>query len=69
MVCKGDVATAAAELSREQTQCEKVKVEIQKKFEDASYTTAQLEAKVENVRWIFTEKSQVNHSKPLHYGL
>lgn len=59
-VCKGDIVTVAAELSREQTQCERVKNELHKKFEDASSTTAQLEAKMEKLRQNYTEKSQVN---------
>ncbi|XP_057179371.1 coiled-coil domain-containing protein 178 isoform X1 [Triplophysa rosa] len=61
-ILKGDIATAAAELSREQTQCERAKIELQKKFEDASSTTAQLEAKVEKLRQNYTEKSQTIES-------
>lgn len=62
MVCKRDIATAAGELSREQTQCERVKVELQKKFEDALSTSAQMDEKVEKRRQIYTETSQVHHS-------
>ncbi|XP_065115162.1 coiled-coil domain-containing protein 178 [Paramisgurnus dabryanus] len=57
-VLKESVATAAAELKREQTHGEMMKSDLQKKFKDASSTTAQLETKVEHLRQIYTEKSQ-----------
>ncbi|XP_056593712.1 coiled-coil domain-containing protein 178 isoform X2 [Triplophysa dalaica] len=61
-ILKGDIVTVAAELSREQTQCEREKIELHKKFEDASSTTAQLEAKMEKLRQNYTEKSQTIES-------
>ncbi|XP_055038138.2 coiled-coil domain-containing protein 178 [Misgurnus anguillicaudatus] len=61
-VLKESVATAAAELKREQTHGEMKKSELQKKFKDASSTTAQLETKVEHLRQIYTEKSQAIES-------
>lgn len=57
---QGNMDTEAAEYKREQTDCERVKEELQKKYEGALSTTSQLETEVEQLRQTYTEKSEVN---------
>ncbi|KAI2648822.1 Coiled-coil domain-containing protein 178 [Labeo rohita] len=57
-ILKGNRDAEAAEYNREQTDCERVKGELEKKYEDALSTTTQLETEVEQLRQTYTEKSE-----------
>uniref|UniRef100_A0A9J7ZH71 Si:dkeyp-7a3.1 n=1 Tax=Cyprinus carpio carpio TaxID=630221 RepID=A0A9J7ZH71_CYPCA len=57
-ILKGNRDAEAAEYNREQKDCERVKGELQKKYEDALSAAAQLETEVEQLRQIYTEKSE-----------
>ncbi len=57
---QGNRDTDAAEYNREQTDYKREKVDLQKKYEDALSTAAQLENEVEQLRQIYKEKSEVN---------
>lgn len=57
---QGNMDVEAAEYNREQTDCERVKEELQKKYEGALSTTSQLETEVEQLRQTYKEKSEVN---------
>ncbi|KAG1944329.1 hypothetical protein F2P79_014703 [Pimephales promelas] len=57
-ILQGNTDTEAAEYNREQTECERVKEELQKKYEGALSTTSQLETEVEQLRQTYTEKSE-----------
>jgi len=57
---QGNTDTEAAEYNREQTECERVKEELQKKYEGALSTTSLLETEVEQLRQTYTEKSEVH---------
>ncbi|XP_051969765.1 coiled-coil domain-containing protein 178 [Xyrauchen texanus] len=57
-ILKGNVAAITAEYNCEQTRCEKVKGELQKKNEDAFSKSAQLQTEVEQLRQLYTEKSE-----------
>ncbi|KAK2870343.1 hypothetical protein Q8A67_024735 [Cirrhinus molitorella] len=57
-ILKGNRDAEAAEYNREQTDCERVKGELEKKYEDGLSTTTQLETEVEQLRQTYTEKSE-----------
>ncbi|XP_016093486.1 coiled-coil domain-containing protein 178 [Sinocyclocheilus grahami] len=57
-ILKGNRDAEAAKYIREQKDCERVKGELQKKYEDTLSTAAQLETEVEQLRQIYTEKSE-----------
>lgn len=57
-ILKGNMDVEAAEYNHAKTDCERVKDELQKKYEDAFSTTSQLEMEVEQLRQTYTEKSE-----------
>ncbi|KAK7123439.1 hypothetical protein R3I93_021763 [Phoxinus phoxinus] len=57
-ILQSNMDTEAAEYNREQTDCERVKEELQKKYEGALSTSSQLETEVEQLRHTYTEKSE-----------
>lgn len=57
---QGNMDVERAEYNREQTDCKRLKEELQKKYEGALSTTSQLETEVEQLRQTYTEKSEVN---------
>ncbi|XDV47847.1 hypothetical protein PO909_017399 [Leuciscus waleckii] len=57
-ILKGNMDVEAAEYNREQTDCERVKEELQKKYEGALSTTSQLETEVEQLRRTYKDKSE-----------
>ncbi|XP_052451374.1 coiled-coil domain-containing protein 178 [Carassius gibelio] len=57
-ILKGNRDAEAAEYNREQKDCERVKGELQKKYGNALSTAAQLETEVEQLRQMYTEKSE-----------
>lgn len=57
---QGNMDVERAEYNREQTDCKRLKEELQKKYEGALSTTSQLETEVEQLRQTHTEKSEVN---------
>lgn len=59
---QGNLDVETDEYNREKTDCERVKGELQKKYEGAFSTTSQLETEVEQLRQTYTEKSEVNLS-------
>lgn len=59
---QGNMDAEADEYNREKADCERVKDELQKKYEGTFSTTSQLETEVEQLRQIYTEKSEVNLS-------
>ncbi|XP_051738645.1 coiled-coil domain-containing protein 178 isoform X2 [Ctenopharyngodon idella] len=57
-ILKGNMDAEADEYNREKADCERVKDELQKKYEGTFSTTSQLETEVERLRQIYTEKSE-----------
>ncbi|ROI16411.1 Coiled-coil domain-containing protein 178 [Anabarilius grahami] len=55
---RGNLDVETDEYNREKTDCERVKGELQKKYEGAFSTTSQLETEVEQMRQTYTEKSE-----------
>ncbi|XP_048030085.1 coiled-coil domain-containing protein 178 [Megalobrama amblycephala] len=57
-ILEGNLDVETDEYNREKTDCERVKGELQKKYEGAFSTTSQLETEVEQMRQTYTEKSE-----------